>query len=142
MSDCLRFDTLAALARASIPTGTESVVIERFDPSSAVSAARYIPVESDPGHDLSVLNAPGDTWWAVHPDHLSLEAAGAPADVSGDCARAMQRVLDYLAAASRAKLQLNERDYSRRPALYRKRSIFQYRAIPTTPCRSKTSKAL
>ncbi len=111
MSDCLRFDTLAALARASIPTGTESVVIERFDPSSALSAARYIPVESDPGHDLSVLNAPGDTWWAVHPDHLSLEAAGAPADVSGDCARAMQRVFNYLAAASQAKLQLNERDY-------------------------------
>ncbi|HWE07662.1 MAG TPA: hypothetical protein VG274_13195 [Rhizomicrobium sp.] len=111
MSNGLRFDTLATLAGASIPDGTESVVIEQFDLCSADSAARYIPVETNPGHDLSVLNAPGNGWWAVHPDHLSLEAAGAPADISGDCASAMQRVLGYLAAATRAKLQLHERDY-------------------------------
>lgn len=111
MNNCLRFDTRAALAAAVIPTGTQSVVVEKFDESSALSAARYIPVETEPGHELSVLNVPANRWWALHPDHLSLEAAGAPADVSGDCAGAMQRVLGHLAAVRRATLQLRERDY-------------------------------
>ncbi len=71
----------------------------------------YVPsgLSAAPPHVLYFKN--GSTYWVIHPDHVSLEAAGAPASPTGDCALAMQNVLNYLVWAQRAKLQLWERDY-------------------------------
>jgi hypothetical protein len=82
MNNCLCYPTLASVtgglaALNIIPAGTPAVVIEQFNTSSAVSAALYIPVAAYPGHALSFEN--GTTWWAIHPDHITLEAAGGTA---------------------------------------------------------------
>jgi hypothetical protein len=96
MSDCLCFNILSTLASAVIPAGTGSVVVEQFEIGSAVSAALYIPVgTTNPGHPLSILNTPSGIYWAIHADYVTLEAAGAPASVTGDCAFAFQNVLNY-----------------------------------------------
>ncbi|HWE07661.1 MAG TPA: hypothetical protein VG274_13190, partial [Rhizomicrobium sp.] len=113
MSNCVCISTLAAASGSGvIPSGTPAVVIEQFDTSSAVSHALYVPTGliAAPPHVLYFKN--GSTYWVIHPDHVSLEAAGAPAaGPTNDCAPAMQRVLDYLATVGQAKLQLWERDY-------------------------------
>jgi hypothetical protein len=105
---------LADLGNAVLPAGTSAVAVQKFNSTSAASDAIYIPFGfgSPPGHALAILNTPSVTWWTIHPDYVSLEAAGAPpAGPTNDCAAAMQRVLDYLAAVGQAKLQLWERDY-------------------------------
>ncbi|MGH6889305.1 MAG: hypothetical protein ACREHF_08930 [Rhizomicrobium sp.] len=113
MSDCICFATLAAAGSsgAVIPPGTPAVVIDQFDDSSDVSAAVYIPylgTGAPPGHELSFEN--DGNWWVIHPDYLTLEAAGAPS-AGGNCAPAMCRVLAYLAFVTRATLKLGTRDY-------------------------------
>lgn len=114
-SDCRCFATLTDLANATtsvLPPGTSAVVVQQFDSNSAVSEAVYtpFPLTGTPGHPLAVLNTASNKWWVIHPDYISLEAAGAP-PVGGDCAPAMQNVLNYLAVVTRARLQLWERDY-------------------------------
>ncbi|MGH6890080.1 MAG: hypothetical protein ACREHF_12950, partial [Rhizomicrobium sp.] len=113
MSDCICFATRAAATSSipPIPSGTP-VVIEQFDANSAVSHALYVPSDliAAPPHVLYFKN--GTTYWVIDPDYLTLEAAGAPpAGPTNDCAAAMQNVLDYLAAVTRATLKLGTRDY-------------------------------
>lgn len=111
MNECWCFQTLSdAELSPAIPAGTP-VTIEQFDTNSAVSAAVYIPYFGPvypPGHALSFEN--NGNWWVIQPDYLTLEAAGAPV-APGDCAPAMDRVLAYLASATRAALKLGARDY-------------------------------
>jgi hypothetical protein len=111
MTDCICVNTLGELATYTIPTGTQSAMVQQFNSTSAVSSALYITVSSNPNHPLSIrspgTNAP---WWTIHPDYISLEAAGAP-PVGGDCAPAMQNVLRYYSAVSRVVLKLWARDY-------------------------------
>src|SRR5579871_5329543 len=119
MSNCLCFATLAAASAATIPAGTPAVIVEQWDSNSAVSYAVYTPTLStaNPGHDLCFqptgLQQP---YWVIHPDHVTLEAAGAPpagaiSPPGNDCAPALQRVLNYLGVVTQARLQLWERDY-------------------------------
>ena len=113
--DCICFATLQAASLGTIPSGTPAVMIEQKNSNSAVSHALYIPTGliSAPPHVLYFKN--GTTYWVIHPDYVSLEAAGAPPvgapPPTDDCATAMQNVLNYLAWAQQAKLQLWERDY-------------------------------
>ena len=107
---CYCINTLIAASSAVIPSGTPAVVIEQFATGSDVSHALYVPdtaLTGAPPHVLYFKN--GSTYWVIHPDHVTLEAAGAPPAGTGDCALAMQNVLDYLVWAQRAKLQLWER---------------------------------
>jgi hypothetical protein len=93
----------------------DAVVVEQFDANSQVSAAVYYLAPSGsgyPGHALAQADACG-RWWYIHPDYLTLEAAGAPADVTADCSSALQSVFQYFGATSitQSCLKLGERDY-------------------------------
>lgn len=115
MTDCICVNTLSELATISIPSGTQVAMVNQFNSSSAVSGALYMLVLAKPNHPLSiqVQDGTGAPWWTIHPDYLSLEAAGAPPTwaSNNDCAPAMQNVLRYFAATGRATLNLWERDY-------------------------------
>jgi hypothetical protein len=65
-----------------------------------------------PGHDLSFAQAgPVAEYWVIHPDYVTLEAAGAPPSTTGDCAPALQRVLAYASKVQQTSLKLGPRDY-------------------------------
>jgi hypothetical protein len=83
----------------------------------SIAAAVYIrSPEALPGRPLATQdhNGTGD-WWTIHPDYLTLEAAGAPTvdATDNDCSAALQLVLDYLGdtTITQACLRLGERDY-------------------------------
>lgn len=89
-------------------------MVEQYDTNSAVSHAVYTPYgTTSPGHALSFQN--GFTWWAIHPDYVTLEAAGAPPVSTpapdNDCAPALQKLLRYWVAVGRMTAKLGERDY-------------------------------
>lgn len=111
-SGCLCFANLGALNVATPPHGTLEVIIDAFAAGAEVANAIYIPAPGNkyPGHPLSGQDANGN-WWTIHPDHVTLEAAGAPSDVTADCGPAMQNVFKYSTIVPQTKLRLGARDY-------------------------------
>lgn len=110
MTDCICVNTLSELTTISIPSGTQAAIVNQFNSASDISAAVYVLVNYNPNHPLSRVSQTPGFWWTIHPDHISLEAAGAPPP-GGDCSPAMNNVLLYFSAVGRVVLQLWARDY-------------------------------
>lgn len=104
------FAQLSDVASTVNPSTVQAILVTKFTATSAELPTRYISVSSNPGHALSVQDA-GGTWWEIHPDDVTLEAAGAVADITQDCAPAMETVLTYMDVKNVGKLSLLERQY-------------------------------
>lgn len=112
MSDCLCFEDYTDVEGTSISFDILSIVIESYGTGSgAVLPTVYIRADGDPGHMLSVQSADG-AWWVIHPDQVTLEAAGATENRMDDCSVAMGIVLQYADVTNYCKVQLLERDYA------------------------------